>query len=60
MSQMTPEQIDAIDELRAAGFAVTVMTPDELDGASPSKVEDLMWERAWNAVGTLACDEDTA
>jgi hypothetical protein len=37
---MTNEQIKAIRELRAAGWAVILWTPEELNGADPSNVED--------------------
>jgi hypothetical protein len=37
---MTSTQLAAIRELRAAGYAVILWTPEELNGADPSDVED--------------------
>jgi hypothetical protein len=37
---MTPAQSKAIQELRAAGWAVILWTPEELNGADPSDIED--------------------
>jgi hypothetical protein len=37
---MTPSQLTAIRELRAAGWAVILWTPEELNGVDPSDVED--------------------
>jgi hypothetical protein len=37
---MTPSQLTAIRELRAAGWAVILWTPEELNGVHPSDVED--------------------
>jgi hypothetical protein len=37
---MTASQLKAIRELRDAGYAVIVWTPEELNGVHPSDVED--------------------
>ena len=37
---MTSTQLAAIRELRAAGYAVILWTPEELNGADPSDIED--------------------
>src|SRR4051812_11888547 len=37
---LSPEERRAVDQLRHRGFAVIIWTPEELDGATPSKVED--------------------
>ena len=37
---MTASQLAAILELRAEGWAVILWTPEELNGAHPSDVED--------------------
>lgn len=50
---MTPSQQQAIGELRDAGFAIAIFTPDELREAPPERVEDLMVERGWNAINDL-------
>jgi hypothetical protein len=42
-----------VSELRDSGYAVAVFTPDELRGAEPDEVADIMVERGWNAIDTL-------
>lgn len=37
---MTPLQIQTLRELRAAGYAVIIWTPEELGETHPSDVED--------------------
>jgi hypothetical protein len=37
---MTPSQLTTLRELRAAGYAVIIWTPEELNGAHPSDIED--------------------
>ena len=37
---MTASQLKAIRELRAEGWAVILWTPEELNGAHPSDIED--------------------
>lgn len=53
ITKMTPEQAKAIEDLRSEGFAVVVFYPQELGGADPDQVQDLMIERGWNAIDTL-------
>ena len=38
---MTSEQLKTIRDLRAEGWAVVLWTPEELNGAHPSDVEDM-------------------
>jgi len=45
---MTPAQSKAIQELRAAGWAVILWTPEELNGACPSDVEESSISYAWD------------
>ena len=45
--------VEALRNLRDAGYAVVAFTPDELDGADPSTVEDLMIQRGWDAIDTF-------
>jgi hypothetical protein len=47
---MTDEQKKAISELRDSGHAVAIFNPRELDGVKPSKVEDAMISKGWEAV----------
>lgn len=51
---MTHEKaMEAILSLRDAGYVVSVFNPDELQGADPSTVEDMMVQRGWDAIDTL-------
>ena len=47
---MTPEQIQVLRDLRAAGYAIVVFTPEELRGARPSSIEDRLIELANDSV----------
>lgn len=51
---MNDAQQKAIDELRADGYAVIIWTPDELRGASPTRIEDIGIERTSEAIEDLA------
>jgi hypothetical protein len=42
-----------VQELRDGGYSVAIFTPDELRGAEPDEVADIMIERGWNAIDTL-------
>lgn len=48
------ERLKLVNTLRDEGFAVVVFTAEELRGADPDLVEDLMVERGWNAIEALA------
>lgn len=41
---------DLCNMLRGRGFAVVVFSPDELEHADASQVEDVMIERAWSLI----------
>ena len=43
---LNEEQLDLLQEMREAGWAVTVVSPDVLDGTNPSWVESVMREAA--------------
>jgi len=43
-------------ELWDGGYSVAIFTPDELRGASPDQVSEIMIERGWNAIDTLATE----
>lgn len=53
---MTPEQIAVIRQLRAAGYAVCIFTPDEMQDSKPHRVEDAMCEGGWNQINFDAPD----
>lgn len=55
---MNENQKKAILELRMQGYAVVVFNPDELDGASSERVEELLIERGWNAIDDLREPEE--
>lgn len=48
----------SVDELRRQGYAVVTFTPEELRGASPNHVCDLMVERGWDAIACLATEPE--
>lgn len=50
---MTTEEQQIVDSLRDQGYAVVIFTPDELDGASPDKVEDNLVSSGWEAIDVL-------
>jgi len=50
---MTEEQRKIINELRGEGYAITVFTPEELEGVESRRIEDCMCERAWSAIEDL-------
>ena len=54
---MTQSQTQALRELRHEGYAVCVFSPEELEGANPKYVEDLMCEHGWIAIESLKEDE---
>ena len=53
---MTEFQLQALRELRHEGYAVCVFNPEELGGANPKYVEDLMCEHGWIAIDSLKDD----
>lgn len=57
LEAFTPEVVQALDTLRDAGFAVAAFTPDELRGANPRYVEDLMVERGHWAIEDLVTQQ---
>jgi len=47
---MTKEQIQALRDLRQAGYAVCVFTPDEMPDSRQRDVEDAMCEGGWRQI----------
>lgn len=45
-------------ELKHRGYAVVVFTPEELRGSDPDRVEEVMVERGWDAIHSLATEEE--
>lgn len=54
----TKQEKDAINSMRDRGYAIAVFTEEELNGADPSQVEDIMVERGWYAIDDLGGLED--
>ena len=50
---MTNEQREVINQLRLAGYAIIVWTPEELGDASPKRVEDRSVELGWDVINDL-------
>jgi hypothetical protein len=55
---MTESELAALRALTSRGYAVVVWTPDELRGADPHIIEDLMIERGSIAIDTLCNSDD--
>ena len=43
-----------IDELRDAGYAIVIFTPEELEGADPDKVEENLVSTGWDIISIHA------
>jgi len=56
---MTESELAALRALSARGYAVVIWTPDELRGADPEQIEQLMIERGAVAIDTLSDDSDS-
>lgn len=50
---MNKEQIKVLRELKNEGYAIVVITPEELETANPDKVEDRLVELSWDIIGDL-------
>jgi hypothetical protein len=48
--QLTPEDAAFLRGLRAAGCAVCVFLPHEVEGTDPEAIEDAMAEAGWNQI----------
>lgn len=49
---MTDEQKAVIEELRSEGYAIAIITPEEVCDADPENIEDIMRERGLNVAAT--------
>jgi hypothetical protein len=43
----------AVQKMQSFGYAIVVFSPEELEGADPTRVEDLMIERGWEVVSSF-------
>lgn len=50
---MSPEEAQALQALRAKGYAVIVFNAEELEGAEPALVETCLIERGWDVIWDL-------
>lgn len=55
---MTPEEHAVIDGLRDRGYAITIFNPDELRGADPRDVENVLCIKGWDAIDWYATEEE--
>jgi len=55
---MKPEHYEAIKELRALGYAVVLFSPEELAGANPEQVQNVLVADAWDTIDTLSDSEN--
>jgi ATP-dependent Clp protease adapter protein ClpS len=47
------EVVEIMNRLHAAGYAVIVWTPDELEGVDPDEVEERSIEFGWAVIDSL-------
>lgn len=57
---MTEQDLEMIHQLRQKGYAVAVWDKEELRGVDPSHVEDVMIERAYDLIDSMATEPDPA
>jgi Lhr-like helicase len=50
---MTHQQIKVINDLLDMGYAIVIITPEELRNASARKVEDRLVELSWDIIDAL-------
>ena len=55
---MTEAELEVIRNLRTRGFAVIVWTPEELNGADPTRFEDRSIELGWDVIDALAGENE--
>ena len=54
---LTQKEIELIREIRGRGYAVVLITPDELKGASADHVEDRLIEISWDVIDALRTEK---
>ena len=54
---MNKTEIKALQGLKNKGYAIVVITPEELKSAIPDKVEDRLVETSWEIIECLASEE---
>lgn len=45
---------DAMQRMQSFGYAIVVFSPEELEGAEPSLVEDRLIETGWDIISSLS------
>ncbi len=50
---MSEAQLLVLRQLNDEGYAIVLITPEELNGAAPSKVEDRLIELSWDIINEL-------
>ena len=51
--QMTEEEYRTLRNLQAKGFALLILSPEELQGVSPEAVERELTTLAWDVINVL-------
>lgn len=54
---MNKTEIKALQGLKNKGYAIVVITPEELKSVSPDKVEDRLIETSWEVIEWLTNEE---
>lgn len=50
---MNKDELKVIRALKDKGYAVVLFEPEELEGASPDRVEDRLIELGWDVISVL-------
>ena len=50
---LTDQELKTLIEIKDRGFAVVVITPEELEDADPNSVEDRLIELSWDIINDL-------
>jgi len=58
--ELTQEEVEQIRGIKDKGFAVVIITPEELEGADSDKVEDRLVELSWEIINDLKQNDDDA
>ena len=51
--ELTDDEVESFRRLRSRGFALVIFTPEELQGASLTHVEDRLVELGWEVIDSL-------
>lgn len=54
---MTKTELEIIRGLKSRGYAIVLITPEELKGVNPDKVEDNLIAESWEIIECLQDEE---